>query len=188
MYLTRSKLLQMCFHHVGENVLISDKCSIYKPENISIGDNVRIDDFCILSASEEIIIGNWVHIACYTSLIGSEMIMIKDFAGVSMRCTILSSNADYSGYYMTNPHLPEKYLNTLSAPVVLDKHSLIGAGSMILPGVSIGEGAVVGAMSLVKKSIGEYEVWAGVPAKYLHDRERKVRQLEKQMKHENSKH
>jgi galactoside O-acetyltransferase len=186
-YLTRNKLLQKGFRHLGKKVQISDKCSIYKPENICIGDNARIDDYCILSASHKIVIGNYVHIGCHSVILGNELIEINDFAGVSMRCTIISSNADYSGYYMTNPQIPDKYLNTISAPIVMGKHSLIGAGSMILPGVSLGQGAVIGAMSLVKHSIAEWEVWAGIPAKYIHDRERLIKSMEKQIRHEDSK-
>ena len=182
-YLSVKDLIRKGFRRVGENAMISDKASFYGAKNITIGDNVRIDDFCILSASEEIIIGNWVHIACYTSLIGAGLIMLKDFSGVSMRCSILSSNADYSGEFLTNPQILGKYLNTFSAPVILEKHALIGAGCTVLPGVSIGEGAIIGAMSLLKQSVKEYEMWAGVPAKYIGNRKRELRNLEKQLSH-----
>jgi dTDP-4-amino-4,6-dideoxy-D-glucose acyltransferase len=183
-FLSRNKILQIGFHYIGENCQISDRAVFYNPQNITIGSNTRIDDFCILSAGEEIIIGDWVHIACYTSLIGKGLIMLKDFSGVSMRCTILSSNADYSGEFLTNPQIPEKYLNTFVAPVVLEKHALIGAGSVVLPGVSIGEGAVIGAMSFVKKSIKEYQIWAGNPLRLINIRAKETHNLEKQFKHE----
>lgn len=181
-YLSKKEIARLGIK-AGHNVLISDKASIYGAENITIGDNVRIDDFCILSASEEIIIGSWVHIACYTSLIGSALIMLRDFSGVSMRCTILSSNADYSGEFMTNPQIPDKYLNTQKSAVVIEKHALIGAGSLVLPGVSIGTGSVVGAMSLVKRSIPEFEVWAGNPLRFIKERKRDLLNLEKQLLH-----
>jgi galactoside O-acetyltransferase len=176
-YLTRNKLLQIGFRKVGADCQISDKAVFYSPQNISIGSNVRIDDFCILSAGSKIIICDYVHIACYTSLIGKGLIMLKDFSGVSMRCTILSSNADYSGEWMTNPNVPKEFLNTIEAPVILEKHSLVGAGSIVLPGVSIGEGAVLGAMSLAKKSIPVLEIWGGVPAKHIKNRSEKLLKL-----------
>lgn len=49
-FYSREQLEKIGFKSLGKNVLISDKSSIYSPENISIGNNVRIDDFCILSA------------------------------------------------------------------------------------------------------------------------------------------
>ncbi len=49
-FYTRKELERIGFKSIGENVLISDKTSIYSPQNISIGNNVRIDDYCVLSA------------------------------------------------------------------------------------------------------------------------------------------
>lgn len=163
--LTYEELYRKGFAHIGKDAQISDKCSFYSPGMIWIGDNVRIDDFCILSG--KITIGNNVHISSHTSLIGKGGIFIDNYAGVSMRCSILSSNADYSGDYLTNPNLPEELLNTTHAPVILKQHSLIGAGSIVLPGVTMGIGAVCGAMSLVKGDIPSWEIWAGTPAKYI---------------------
>lgn len=49
-FYSREQLEKIGFKFLGNNVLISDKTSIYSPENISIGNNVRVDDFSILSA------------------------------------------------------------------------------------------------------------------------------------------
>lgn len=54
-------------------------------------------------------------------------------------------------------------------PVTIKKDASIGAGCTILPGVTIGEGAVIGAMSLVNKDVPAGEFWAGVPAKKIRD-------------------
>jgi len=51
--------------------------------------------------------------------------------------------------------------------VRIDRRVYIGANTVILPGVQIGEGAIVGAASLVNKNIPPYEVWAGIPAKFM---------------------
>lgn len=65
-FYSTDELSKIGFKHIGNNVLLSKKTSIYGVENISIGDNTRIDDFCILSGN--ITIGNYVHIAAFCSL------------------------------------------------------------------------------------------------------------------------
>ena len=179
MFLSKDELRKIGFKSIGDNVLISDKCSIYSPQNIEIGNNVRIDDFCILSAgSGGIIIGNNIHIACYASMIGAGKITLEDFSQVSSRVVILSSSDDFSGDYLVGPCIPSEFTNVKSAPVKLMKHSVIGTGSTILPNVTISEGAAVGAMSLVKDNVGEFDIVVGIPAKKVKDRKRKILEIE----------
>jgi acetyltransferase-like isoleucine patch superfamily enzyme len=57
--------------------------------------------------------------------------------------------------------------NIKVSPILIKKNAFIGAGSMILKGVTIGENSVVGAMSVVTKDIPDNEVWAGNPAVFI---------------------
>lgn len=54
-------------------------------------------------------------------------------------------------------------------PVTIEDDVSIGAGCTILPGVTIGKGAVIGAMSLVNKDVPAGEFWGGVPARKIRD-------------------
>ncbi|MEN6308502.1 MAG: acyltransferase [Anaerohalosphaeraceae bacterium] len=180
-FLGETELKQIGFRYLGNNVKLSDKTSIYNPSSITIHDNARIDDFCILSAGHGgIEIGRYVHIACYCSLIGSALIRLGDFVGISGRTSIYSSNDDYSGQYLTNPNIPDQFKNVTNDEVVLEKHALVGVGSIILPGVHMGQGAVVGAHSLVKKDCESFMIYVGNPAKPIKERSRKLLELEKQ--------
>jgi len=179
MFLSKDQLKQIGFKSIGENVLISDKSSIYNAKNIEIGSNVRIDDFCILSAGESgIKIGNNIHIACYVSMIGAGEIILDDFSQVSSRVVILSSSDDFSGEYLVGPCIPSEFTNVKSYKVHLMKHVVIGTGSTILPNVTLKEGAAVGAMSLVKDNVNEFEIVVGIPAKKVKDRSRKILETE----------
>jgi galactoside O-acetyltransferase len=179
MFLTKLELEQKGFKSIGENVLISNLSSIYNAKNIEIGSNVRIDDFCILSAGEGgIQIGNNIHIACYVSMIGAGKITLEDFSQVSSRVVILSSSDDFLGDYLVGPCIPSEFTNVKSAPVKLMKHSVIGTGSTILPNVTINEGAAVGAMSLVKDDVGEFDIVVGIPAKKVKNRKTKILEME----------
>jgi acetyltransferase-like isoleucine patch superfamily enzyme len=179
-FLSWKQIHAMGFKSFGSGVQISDKASIYNAHNISVGDNSRIDDFVILSAGEGgIEIGRYVHIACYAAIIGKGKVTLKDFVGVSSRVNIYSSNDDYSGEFMTGPCVPKEYTNVIHADVTLEKHVVVGAHSIILPGITIGEGSSIGAMSLVNRNVGPYEIVAGVPASFRKKRQNGIFQLEK---------
>ena len=177
--LSREAIEAMGFARVGRNVLVSDKASFYGAERISLGNNVRIDDFCVFSAGEGgIAIGDFVHVAVYSSLIGAGRISIADYCNLSSRVSIYSSSDDYSGATMTNPTVPNEYKDVTHADVILEKHVIIGCGSVILPGVTLGEGVAVGALSLIKKSCEPFGIYSGNPAQRLGARKRDLLQLE----------
>lgn len=172
---------RMGFAAIGRNVRVSDKASFYGIEKISLGDDVRIDDFCVLSAGDGgIVIGNNVHIAVFSSIIGAGSVFLSDFVNLSSRVSIYSSNDDYSGLAMTGPTLPSAYTNVRRADVRLGKHVIVGSGSIILPGVSIGDGVAIGALSLVAKNCAEFCVYAGNPLRFIKGRNRDLLHLEQQ--------
>jgi galactoside O-acetyltransferase len=81
---------------------------------------------------------------------------------------------------MTNPTIPCEFLNVLQGRVTIHKYAIIGTSSVLLPGVEIGEGAAVGAMSLVSRSLPDWKICGGSPARPLKDRSRRLRDLERQ--------
>lgn len=167
-WLTQSELDALGFAAIGSHVLISNKASLHNCANIRLGSHVRIDDFCVLSAgSGGIDIGNYVHIAVYTALIGAGRITLDDFVNLSSRVSLYSSNDDYSGSSMTNPMVPAQFTNVEHAPVTLEKHVIVGSGSVILPGVTLHKGVAIGALSLVNKDCNAFTINVGTPAKSI---------------------
>lgn len=162
----------------GENVLISRLTQIYCPR-LMVGNNVRIDDFCVLTG--KIKIRNHVHIANYCGLYGNGEIEIDDFAGLSSKCTIYSASDDFSGRSMTGPTIPTELTNVTYSKVHLMKHALVGTGCTILPGVTMNIGSALGAMSLACKSIPEFQIHFGQPAKFLKIRNKDLLNLEKRL-------
>jgi dTDP-4-amino-4,6-dideoxy-D-glucose acyltransferase len=178
-WLTDKQIIEMGFASVGNNVRLSDKASYYNCQNIQLGNNVRVDDFCVLSAGEGgIKIGSYVHIAVYCSIIGNGTVTLSDFSGLSSRVSIYSSSDDYSGASMTNPTLPLEFTNVHHASVMIGRHVIIGAGSIILPGVTLEECVAIGALSLVKKDCQSFGIYMGAPAKRIGDRKRNLLELE----------
>lgn len=174
-FLLEYELKAIGFKSYGSNVLISRKASIYGAEKISIGDNVRIDDFCILSGN--IILGSNIHISAYVALYGAMGIEFKDFTGISPQSTIYSAMDDFSGEYLIGPIHPEDKTNVTGGKVTLEKYVQIGCNSVIFPNVTVGEGSVVGAMSLVKKTLPAWGIYAGIPVKRIKERKRNLLNL-----------
>lgn len=179
-FLTEQELSTIGFKSIGKGVCISPKASFHNPGNIVIGEHSRVDDFCVLSAGTGgIVIGKYVHISCYVSLIGRGMITLGDFVTVSHKVSIFSSNDDYSGEHLTNPTIPELYTNIDYGNVVLQKHVIVGTGTIVLPNVIIGIGTAIAALSLVKQDCGEFEIHGGIPAKKICERKHNLLKLEK---------
>jgi acetyltransferase-like isoleucine patch superfamily enzyme len=153
----------------------------YNPEKITIGDNVRIDDFCVISGGDGITIGSHVHIACGCYLFGGAGIILEDFVGLSMRVNLISQSDDYYGNSLTNPTIPMKFKPEMkSGQIIIKRHSILGTGSTVMPAVRIEEGGSFGAYSLINKDTLPWSVYAGIPAKKIDNRSKKMLELEKQ--------
>ncbi len=70
--------------------------------------------------------------------------------------------------------VPESMSNVTGGKVFVGKHVIIGAGSVVLPELSIGEGTAVGAMSLVKDSLKPWSVYVGTPARRIGERSKNL--------------
>lgn len=178
--LSRDALERMGFAALGANVEVSELASFHGTSRISLGDRVRIDDFCVLSAGVGgILLGQHVHIAVFCSLMGAGKITIADFSNLSSRVALYSSNDDYSGQFMTNPTLPSEYTGVEHADVFLGRHVIVGAGTVILPGLTLEEGVAIGALSLVNRDCQAFGIYAGRPARRIGDRSRQLLEVEK---------
>ena len=175
--LNQDELHRMGFKSLGRNVKISSKASVYNPELMEIGDNSRVDDFCVLSGVLKI--GRNVHVAPMCLVAGGvKGIILSDFCGLAYHVQIFTQSDDYSGLTMTNPTIPKKYKREKMLSVCLGRHVIIGAGSIVFPGVVIGDGCSVGAMALVNKSLEAWGVYSGNPAVRIKERKKNILELE----------
>jgi galactoside O-acetyltransferase/dTDP-4-amino-4,6-dideoxygalactose transaminase len=178
-YLLESQLAALGFKSLGKNIKISDKAAIYNPELIEIGDRSRIDDFCVLSG--RITIGKNVHIAPLCLVAGGDKgITFMDFSGLAYHVQVFTQSDDYSGSTLTNPTVSIDFKSEIKKEVSIGKHVIVGAGSIIFPGVTIAEGCSIGALTLVNKSTEEWGVYLGNPARRIKNRKKDLLQLETQ--------
>lgn len=171
-FYTEDELLLMGFNSIGRGCKISRKTSFYGIDNISIGNNVRIDDFCILSG--KITLGDNIHISAFVALYGAKGIEFEDYTGISARSTIYSAMDDFSGDYLIGPIHPDQYTHVVGGKVTIKSYSQIGANVIVFPDLTIGEGCVVGAYSMVRKDLLPWGVYYGIPTERMKERNKNM--------------
>lgn len=171
-YLSRESLERLGFASLGEDVLIHPSCVLVGCERMRIGSHVRIDPFCVVTMSADLVIGDRVHVSAHASLLGGGGITIGDFACISHGTRVLSSSDNFSGGRICGPMVPPHHRHAVTGRIDIGRHAVLGASSVILPGGGLGEGATVGALSMVKTVLEPWTVNAGVPTRVVGRRDR----------------
>ena len=161
----------------GKNCFIAPSTTIINGKYIKLGNNVAIGQYCRIQAVaqyhgklfspefifEDNVTVNWFsHIACAGKLIIGEGTLIADYV------FICDNNHGFSTPD-TFKQLPELMLLEIK-PVSIGKRCWIGTHVCILPGVTIGDDCVIGAGSVVTKSIKPGRLAVGVPCKPIKKR------------------
>ena len=130
----------------GKHVTILPSAKLANSQNIYLGDHVEINRSVYLWAGHH------------------SKIVIGDYTGISPEVFIISSNhgTKKGETFMTQDHQ--------EADIIIGKDVWIGAHAIILPGVTIGDGAIIGAGSVVIKDIPENAIAFGVPARIVSKR------------------
>ncbi len=178
-YLSVPEIESLGLSQVNSTVQVHRFANIVFPKNILIGDHVRIDGFTVIVAQSEMRIGSYVHIGSFVNIAGGGGVSIGNFSTLSQGVKIYSVSDDYSGESMTNPMVPNKYKNLTVAPVVLGDHVIVGSGCVVLPDTVIPDGVAIGALSLVQGVLEPWGIYAGIPARRIRDRSRKLLEVGK---------
>ncbi len=131
---------------------ISDTVFMNHPERIKIEDNVFIGHYSILDGTGGLEVGEGVQLAAWNGI-------YTHSSHIAIRI--------YGNHYQEVPEQEKKGYPINS--VKIGKYVFVGAGAKILPGVTIGKGALVAAGSVVSKDIGEFEIVSGNPAEVIGD-------------------
>ncbi|NDJ18737.1 acyltransferase [Myxacorys almedinensis A] len=129
---------------MGASSVIYNSCQIRDAHKITIGENSSIGDQCVLDGRSGLTIGN-------------------------------SVNLSTGAWIWTAQHDPnDPNFGGVGAPVVIEDYAWVSSRTTILPGVTIGRGAVVAAGAVVTQSVAPFEIVGGVPAKKIGDRNRNL--------------
>lgn len=153
--------------HLGERVVIEPGVLIFHPENVSIGDDVYVGHGAMLKGyyKNEMVIGRgtWIGQGCFFHSAGG--IRIGANVGVGPQVKIFTSWHIEEGRGKPILHSKIEF-----APVMVEDDVDLGIGTTVMPGVTIGRGAQIGAGAVITRDVPAYEVWIGVPARKLRDR------------------
>jgi len=157
---------------IGKGSYIHSPLVIARPDRIFLGNRVSIGPGArleIIQSSEtrlpSLIVGDGtnfeqnVHIACHSKIV------IGENVSITARCSIVDVNHPF-----VNPDLTKSLASLIEdecSYVEIGDRVLLGIGTVVLPNVRIGEGAVIGANSVVTRDIPPFAIAAGAPAKVL---------------------
>ena len=159
--------MQYKFKKAGKELKIFEYAKIVKPEVIEIGDFSEIDDFCFIFGGKGINIGRYVHISRFVSIIGGGTLYLGDYTVLADGARILTGSDSYHGGARMSTCLPLEQRNLKISHVRIEKDAFVGTNAIVHPGVTIGEGAIIGSNSLVLKDVEPWTINVGSPSKII---------------------
>lgn len=177
-YLDENELRELGIGKVGTNVRVSEHATLVGLENMSLGNNIRIDSHVvILSRRGKFTVGDNVHIEPLSSIITHFGVRIGNFCTISHGVRLFTASANYGGDFFTNVFPDEKYQKAISGEIVLEDHVIVGGNSVVMPGVTISEGAAIGALSFVRTSVSGWAIYGGNPLKEIGPRKKNIKEI-----------
>jgi galactoside O-acetyltransferase len=160
------------FKKIGIDVRVSEHSIISRPELVEIGDHVSIDMWTYISTQAKL--GSYIHIAPSVSIIGgsSGLIVMEDFTNIGSGSRIVCASDDFM-QGLISPVVPIEHRTVVCEPVIFRRFATLGVNCVVLPGITLGEGSIVGAGSVVTRDTEPWTVYAGSPAKPIKKRDSK---------------
>jgi acetyltransferase-like isoleucine patch superfamily enzyme len=164
---------ELIFKKQGIDLYVDKTSRINHPKEIEVGNHVAIDIGVYISTAASI--GDYVHIAPYTCIIGGKdsRLIMEDFSGISAGSKVLCGSDDFTQGLM-NPQVPAEYRSPKITTVTFERFTCVGVNSVVMPGVTLREGSVVGANSVLTKDTEPWTIYVGSPAKPLKIRDKEV--------------
>jgi galactoside O-acetyltransferase len=168
------------FKNAGENIIIYDPISLIHPEKMVLKSHIMLSEFSYLASGKGLFIGNFTHISTHCSILGGGFCIINDFVGVTAGTRLITGSESILGNGIScGPMIPPEFRDNFQSYIIIEKHAFIGTNVVILPGITIGEGAVIAAGSIIKKNIEPWGIYSGSPARRIGTRPKsKILQME----------
>jgi galactoside O-acetyltransferase len=150
----------------GKDVYISKNVEIRRPNLVSIDSHVAIDSGFYLTTGAKI--GSYIHIAPYVTCIGGAdaELHLEDFTTIAAGARLIARGDEHLGAGLVGPTIPNLYKDKLVGGFIrIKKFASVGTNAIIMPGITLNEGSVLGAGSLLTKDTEPWTIYVGTPAK-----------------------
>ncbi len=168
------ELKELGLYHLGKNVQIDRSVRIFFPHKVIIESNTRIDCQSVISCSGNVHIGPYSHFSIGTKIMGAGNFRSAAYVGVSSNVTFMTSSENYAGDAMATCMVPQEFRRNEIGNIILEEHVVCGPNSVILPNVTLGQGAAVGALSLISHSVPPFIIVSGNPPRKVGVRKKDV--------------
>ena len=157
---------------MGIDVRISKKAEITRPELVSLGNHIAIDSWVYISTILEC--GDYIHIAPSVTILGGKKALLKmgNFTNIGSGSRLICATDDFK-QGMISPVVPVEYRTIINEPIIFEDYATLGVNCTVLPGVTLAEGTIVGANSLITKDTDPWTVYVGCPAAPIAKRDKK---------------
>ena len=160
------------FKKLGPNVQIYEPVTFVTPENIILEGHDVISEYCWIHGGQKTTIGQFCHLATGVCIGGGGECTIEDFANIASGTKVITGSDLIDGSGLMGPTIPKEFRAVERSFVHLRQFSFLATNVIVLPGITIGEGAVASAGSVVTKDLDAWTIYAGVPARIV--RRRKI--------------
>ncbi|MGF1529868.1 MAG: acyltransferase [Puniceicoccaceae bacterium] len=192
--LLRKKLYPLLLGSCGKGCIFGRNVVLRHPSRIHLSDGVVVDDNVLLDAKgddseggifleKEAFVGRGTILSCkggrihlgeranlgfYVEIFTSNQVSLGADVMVAAYCYLVGGG----NYCMNRRDLPmnQQYDYEGKGGIVVEDDVWLGAHVVVMDGITLGRGSVLGAGAVVTKSTGAYEIWGGVPAKFLRER------------------
>lgn len=155
----------------GEGVRLYSLCKMIRADRAELDNCCQLFDFVFIDAGQSLKIGKYSTLTWYVLVEGGANTAIGDRVFIGPGSKLLTSTYKLNGFYAIE-HIPDVCHETRYGDIVIEDDAYIGANCTIMPGTVIKEGAVIGANSFVKGTIGPWTVNAGTPVRQTGIREK----------------
>ncbi|MFC0514102.1 DapH/DapD/GlmU-related protein [Mucilaginibacter angelicae] len=165
----RKKYYKFLGMQINESVVLG-KIKCKWPGKISVGKESVIEDDVVFKTPQPFAETNFVKIGQRVFIGHGCDFNITLGLTIGDDCLIAANTTFVDAGREMDRSLPINQQPVIHKPIILKNDVWIGTHSIILQGVTIGEGSIIGAGSLVNKSIPDYQIWAGTPARFIKNR------------------
>lgn len=138
------------------------------PALLKIDDTARVDSFVKIEVGKGVQIGKWVHVSSFAHInIGGGVVYLGEGCGIASGGKIVGGSAKTSGISMSAAAPTQQVMIDRGTVTRIGRNAVVGINAVVLPGVTLGDGAILAAGGVATCDIPPHQIWGGVPARFI---------------------